>query len=426
MIENRKSSELRKTFRSAQASKFLSKHHLTPEGIDRYLDARDTFDTATIVSTPPNVKEPDFPIVGANTDPKTRRTVNDSNFEADMSAALSGLGVAGYSMRVRRRGETVFTLNGGSARISPDSDAKNWDTTIKMHVASVSKLVTSMAVTKLLLDKGIDVDTSITNFLPRHFRVAPTSRQITLRHLLTMTSGFRQIQYGGLNDGYTYYDFKQYVERGVDPANFGQWSYHNGNFIGLRIAMAVMSGMIDPNAEFGVPEDPDAHDTLWDALSVDDYVKYVSRNILRPASVTAKIHPADEDSLAYSASLRAPGWKADPWLGAGTDAWWFSVDEILSIMSAYWDGDGIVRKSASHQALRYNFGLDDTKEWQLSDGVQDCFMKSGYWSDGMSRTQQCSVTFAPNDTLIAVFVNSPIASTNIPSIVERHLQANIS
>jgi hypothetical protein len=95
-------------------------------------------------------------------------------------------------------------------------------------------------------------------------------------------------------------------------------------------------------------------------------------------------------------------------------------------MAAYWDTDSIVRRAVSHQALRYGFGLDDTPTWQLSDGVQDCFMKSGYWSDGAGHTQQCVVAFAPNDTQIAAFVNSPISMNTIQGVVAGPLSANIA
>jgi hypothetical protein len=421
------SAKLKKSLRLPEVSRILAAHELEPAAFEHYLDARTALSDPGTTSYPPDVAlKPDFPITPVDAEPLAPRTLDDTNFEADMDAALKSLSISGYTMRVRRRGGIVFTLNGGWARLTGDPDPTSWDPTVKMHVASVSKLVTSMAVTKLLLEKGIDTDTPVAKFLPSYFDIAPSAESITFRHLLTHTSGFRRVGQGGLNDGYTFGNFKSYFQRGVNPADIGQWNYHNGNYIGLRIALAILTGKMDRNANFSVPGIPDSNDTLWDGISIATYVKYVERTVFAPASVTASLKPGDKDSLAYSSTLMVPGLAVDATMGAGTDAWWFSADEILSIMATYWQGDAIVPQRVARQALRYGFGLDERQGWQLSGDIQDCFTKGGYWDTGGGRTQQCVVAFAPDDTVIAAFVNSPIAGNTIQGIVQTHLRANIA
>ena len=421
------SAELKKSLKSPEVSRLLVANDLRPDEFERYLDARIALSDPGLTGYPPDVaRKPDFPTTASDGEPEVRRTVDDTNLEANLRTALTSLSIAGYSVRARRRGQTVFTLNGGSARIAPDSDPTSWASTVKMHVASVSKLVTSMAITKLLFEKGVDADTAVVKFLPSYFRVGPLAENITFRHLLTHTSGFlRKDDQGGVNNGYTFSDFKTYFRTGVNAADLGQWNYHNGNYIGLRIALAILSGKIDRDEDFSVPGVPDNPDIYWDVFSIGVYEKYVERNVFRPASITASLDPGNKDSLAYSSTLMAPGWASETKPGAGTNSWWFSADEILSIMATYWRSDNIVPQRVARQALRAGFGLDEIQTWQFSGKIQDCFTKSGYWADGTGHTQQCVVAFAPDDTEIAAFVNSPISLNTIRGVLETNLQANI-
>ena len=57
-----------------------------------------------------------------------------------------------------------------------------------MHVASCSKLITAMAMTKLLNDKRVWFDTPIIGFLPTTGPRADVNT-ITFRQLMTHTSG---------------------------------------------------------------------------------------------------------------------------------------------------------------------------------------------------------------------------------------------
>src|SRR5262249_42302876 len=153
-----------------------------------------------------------------------------------------------------------------------------------------------------------------------YFRIAPSAQSVTFRHLLTHTSGFRQIWEGGLNDGYTYGGFKLYFETGVNPADIGQWHYHNGNYVGLRIAMAIMSGEMSRTANCDISGVPGRNDRMWDGISIAKYIAYVQGTVLPPASVTASLTPGDKDGLAYGAAYSVPGWAPDATPGAGTDA----------------------------------------------------------------------------------------------------------
>lgn len=423
--------ELKKSIQVPELTQIMADHQLDPASFERFIDAKARFNgpgLAAISSYPPFVARiPDFdPFLG--TDPEVARNLDDAGLQRDLNAALSGLSVAGYVVKARRSGQTVFTLTGGSARIKPDADATTWTSSIKMHVASVSKLVTAMAMTKLLFRMGIDTDTPVFDNLPAYFRPHPTTAGVTFRQLLTHRSGFRRLDQGGRNDGYTFGDFRSYFEKGVNPTDVGTFNYHNGNSIGLRIAIAIITGHINRNANFDLPGKSGSlfNENMWDAVSIEGYVEYLKRSLFTPAGITASLQPEDKDSLAYPSSLSAPGWAADATPSAGTAAWWFSVDDILAIMAAYWQGEAIMPRNVARQSLGHGFGVDANAAWQFSGKTQDCFMKSGFWADGMGRTQQSVVAFAPNDTEIAAFVNSPVPANTISGIVSSCLSANIA
>ena len=97
--------------------------------------------------------------------------------------------VTGYVMRMRQNGQNVYTLEWQWARTTQDG-GMGWNPERQMHVASVSKLFTAMAMTKLLNEQSLSYDTKIIGYLPSYWEKGPNIDKITFRHLLNHTSGF--------------------------------------------------------------------------------------------------------------------------------------------------------------------------------------------------------------------------------------------
>ena len=132
---------------------------------------------------------------------KRGRTLDVNAFADAMHRDLSARPISGYTLRVRRGGTTVYTLFWNWARHPQDENERGWKPDLKMHIASVSKLVTMMAIVKILHEKNISVNTPVAAFLPTYFRRGANTHGLTFRHLLTHTSGLRKMESGGLNDG---------------------------------------------------------------------------------------------------------------------------------------------------------------------------------------------------------------------------------
>ncbi len=82
-------------------------------------------------------------------------------FEAVLDNALKDV-VAGYVAQLRQSGQILFTKASAYAIRSSEP----WSPDVKMHVASVSKLMTAMAMTVLLRDNKISPDAQIITYLP--------------------------------------------------------------------------------------------------------------------------------------------------------------------------------------------------------------------------------------------------------------------
>jgi CubicO group peptidase (beta-lactamase class C family) len=424
-LKNRPSAaRLLKQLASREAVLHLEKSNINVTALRTHIQSVEAFKDAKIISHAPNLdlsRFRDFPGV-----PLARGRQLDVNAFADaMHRDLSVRPISGYTLRVRQAGVTVYTLFWNWARRPQDDNERGWKPDLKMHVASVSKLVTMMGLVKLLHEKNISVDTPVSAFLPTYFRRGANVQGLTFRHLLTHTSGLRDVKAGGINDGYTFADFKAFYEQGVQAANIGHWHYHNGNFIALRIAMSVLMGRV--RADFTMPHLPflpsNLTDAVWDNISIDAYTSYTQQNIFLPSFVQASFEPTRDTSLAYPPDLSAHGVVSNAKIHAGTAGWWLSVDEIMNVMNTFWQSDAIVPKAVARQALRDGFAIDEQQRPANRD--PDCFLKSGYWSHGGGQTEQCVIAFAPNDIEIAVFVNSPIPDTNIHNITSNLLRQHI-
>lgn len=354
------------------------------------------------------------------------RNLDADAFVAGLHADLAAQPICGYTLRVRRDGVTTHTMIWNWARRPQDPVQLGWKPDIKMHVASVSKIVTAMAIVKLLRDKGVSYDALVSPYLPSYLNVGPNLGGLTFRQLLSHRSGFRQPSgglpnTGGPNGGYTYSDFKTLYATGVKATDVNQYDYHNGNFIALRVALSVLTGLVDRNTFSSSV----AADESWDSLSTAYYLTYVRQNVLLPSFCQADIVPPANGSLGYAPDLSLNGMNANAMVHAGTAGWWFSVDEIMNIMNTFWQSNAIVPQTVARRALREGLTGEDPWPFQFHRGKPDCFMKGGYWSDGAGKTTQCVVVFAPSNVEIAVFVNSPIPGNNITGYVANRLAQNL-
>jgi hypothetical protein len=188
--------------------------------------------------------------------------------------------VAGYVLQLRQHGNIIYTLQWNWAK-RPWDGAEGWTPDVRMHVASCSKLITAMAMTKLLHDKQLSYDTPIAGFLPSYWAKGANVNTITFQHLMTHTSG---LGISGKSD--SDFEFMKTRVAAGGVATPAPYLYQNMNFGLCRILIATLNGNLAPGAIFNLPFIPNSNDLLWDVITINAYVQYVQDHVFAPAGVS--------------------------------------------------------------------------------------------------------------------------------------------
>jgi len=304
--------------------------------------------------------------------------------------------VTGYAMQLRQNGAPVYTLIWNFSK-TPTDGGQGWKLDTRMHVASVSKFITAVAMVKLLDSKGISLDAKIINYLPAHWAKGPKVNQVSFRQLLTHTSGFKT---GTSSSNYAF--MKQVVAIGA-PTN-GSYAYENLNFGLCRLLLAVINGNIPQNFNVGPMTDQ-----VWDIIGISSYKQYCQTNIFNPAGVanaSFEALPAFKNALAYKfPNLNQAGWDSGDLASmAGGAAWRLSVDDLLKVMDHVRRRNTIIPAARAQQVLDGNLGIDQA----IPTPAGTIYNKNGRWTSG-GRTEQSVIYFMPNGMELVVLVNSPIS-----------------
>ena len=317
--------------------------------------------------------------------------------------------VAGYAMRLRQHGHTIWTLEWQWAETPPDG-GEGWNPDQQMHVASVSKLITAIAMTKLLNEKNISYDAKIIDYLPAYWAKGPNIGKITFRNLMTHTSGFH-------TDQTDFESMKAAVAAGVSTNSsaadyVGHYHYENMNFGLCRVMIPVINGNIAEGVNFAPPPLPSAlNDQIWDAITIAGYNQYEQNKVFAPAGVTTATldHPA-AGVLAYKFPVTTGGWNSGSLESvSGGAGWHLSVDQLLDVMGTFRRGGSIMSPAAAQTMLDNGFGIDLVG---VSTPAGKLYNKNGLWHDADvdGRTEQSLAYFLPEDMELVVLANSPIGN----------------
>jgi CubicO group peptidase (beta-lactamase class C family) len=322
--------------------------------------------------------------------------LDSAAFADDLHNALKD-STRGYSMQLRRNGVPEITLIWEWAK-SPEQGAKGWDLDTRMHVASVSKLITAMVIADLLDEKGLSVDTKIGPYLPGYWSVGSNVADITFRDLMNHKSGFNT---GGSDCSFPV--MKAEVAQSV-PAN-ASGKYENVNFSILRVLGAVMDGKIGKHADFGP-----LNDAAWDIVTTDWLLSRAQSKLFTPSGVSnVTAVPAGKSAFAYQSKTDKQGWNSgDLSTQLGGAGFRMSVNDLLSVMHTFRRAGSIVSKAEAAEAIDAMLGLDQVHDTPAGK----IYNKNGGWGDGAGNVEQSVVFFLPENMEVAVLVNSPIGSTN--------------
>ena len=311
----------------------------------------------------------------------------------DLHALLSAC-LAGYALQLRQRGRVLIDERWKLARTPPDGVVA-WAPSVPMHVASVSKLITAMAMTKLLHTRNISPDATIARWLPKHWMRGPGVDRLTFRQLLTHTSGLVAVNEPGPAD---YPFMKNQIAVGV----VGAMGYRNMNYGLCRILISTI------DAPFLFDLLPTVDDNYWDLTTIRYFQRHVQENVFDPAGVTSTFAMAPDQALAYEFPVNARGKDAgDLSTMSGAVGWRLSVDDLLAIMASFRRLGTMVDPARAQIMLDRGFGIDQVRRTPL--GL--VYAKGGFWSfEKGTFVQQTNAIFLPKSMELAILANSPLCT----------------
>jgi CubicO group peptidase (beta-lactamase class C family) len=349
---------------------------------------------------------------------RTLHRLDVGGFGTDLASQFNGR-CNGYALRLLEPNGTGLTMQSGKARGVADGDVP-WTTDVRMHVASVSKLVTTIAARKALADAGVPGGTAIYPFLPLYWRRGPNVDQVTFDMLLTHRSGF----YSPVTDLAQHGDLKGQIARGAMPGvPLGKATYQNVNFGLFRILIPVVTGAIKVSltAPSGLEDD---HDRLWDALAIQGYHDYVQQHVFAPVQISgAATASAPGNALAYQWPMPAAGWDSgDKSSTSATTGWHLTANELVRLLQAFTDGV-IVPRADAWAMLEARWGIDQSKP----TGAGRYFLKDGRWESTNNQLEQAVAGLLPGGLPFALLMNSQLGPDTPPliDIVAATIEAHI-
>ena len=170
---------------------------------------------------------------------------------------------------------TVFQ---GQARTAADPPRTAMLPDLPTNVASVTKLITTIAVLKSMAKHGLTLDSRISPYLYRDWKQGPLVDTITFRELLSHSAGFRENCNG---NNTTYAVIKQQIADGVKRSDMVDQngnpihSYNNCNF-------AIFRELLPQMEHAPIATQPES---LRAAQSASFYIGWVNETVFQPAAV---------------------------------------------------------------------------------------------------------------------------------------------
>jgi CubicO group peptidase (beta-lactamase class C family) len=342
--------------------------------------------------------------------------LNVERFVAAVVYALTDSS-AGYVMELRQNDEPLASVAlhdavDGAAE-GDISSSVLWSPQVRMHIASCSKMLTAMALTKLLNDNKISYDAPIFPYLPSYWVPGSNVELISFADLMRHTSGL--VASSTDSGPETYFAARAAVEAGASQQDIHIVRvYQNVNFILCRVLIATINGNGDVTAEFVL------NDPVWDYVTMSAYSEYLSLWIVYGIPDVVLTRP-QECALAYTWPVSGPGWNSgDLSWTAGAAGWHMTVEGLLDVMGRFRREGSVLTPGQAQETLARGFAVDPTglprRENADATLAGPVYAKNGLQWNG-SEIEQCVAFYLPDNMELVVFVNSPVFSVYPSSIV---------
>ena len=316
-------------------------------------------------------------------------------FEQNILDALDDQTV-GYSLSITFNGQTY---NGGHAeglaRTAYDMPVTLQSPNKDMHVASVSKTLTTIVTLHVLDSLGLTPDEPVAPYLPSDWSLGTGVSELTFKDFMTHETGFGQQGDLGVS-GSSYESLRTLIGNNVGAHSF---NYDNDNFGLLRVAVAGLVG-IDP-VDYG----EFAPDTLTaSAFLLEAQFLYSSIGV----SVDCKATEAYPTIQYRFPDPGASGYdEPDRSLSCGGFGWFISANELAGVMSTLRNTEQLMSTEMREQMQDDFLGfMNPANGYSSPNGAFGTyFTHGGDWYHGSGQLHSCFMSF-PIVVEAALLINS--------------------
>lgn len=300
--------------------------------------------------------------------------------------------VSGYALAVIPFQGQPETRQGGVARTETDGAARAMTVHDRLNVASVTKFAVAIAMVKAIdANPAVDLDTSISDYLPADWRQGPGVDTITFRELLQHQSGLRSWEGLGTDDD----SLKELIQCGITDLNLkNEYEYENQNYGLIRFLLPKVKFIQGPNGN--------GPKTLLN----------VNVSVLSPAGIDwASGEPDPGTALSHTfpaAKNKGRNWDAKV-ERFGSSGLHISAMEMATLMHAFARTEKVIRADLRNEMIQDQLGGR-----LLTDAGGSCFGKGGYLRSRKPAKSVPSNRIEQN-TMVLVFSDGSVAALAVNS-----------
>ncbi len=336
-------------------------------------------------------------------------SINIEQFDQNLQKELDRC-AKGYTYVIMQNGKVIATRSEGAARSFTDG-YEAWSTNQKMHIASISKTITTVATLRVLEMKGLSPEAKIADFLPPHWSRGPAIEYIDFRDLLSHRTGL--LERGTQSGSATRYDsLRMYVAIGAN--GFKTRRYANSHHALMRVILPVLwdypniSGRIYDEAYTNQRYEEIVQQVVFAPLGIEAALNFdhLSNGVL------AYISCGDEDGLGKLANYQST---------AGGFGWVMSANDLAKFWAYLWHSESLITASSRAEMYDYEMGLYNSGNAFTGDRY---WCKLGGWNFGNSHWLRSGAFAYQDGTGLILFVNSKTEGEGFRDMVNRAYEAS--
>jgi D-alanyl-D-alanine carboxypeptidase len=302
--------------------------------------------------------------------------------------------VMGYSFIVMEKGVIRSSGAEGDAQTIANNDI-DMSLNLEMHVASISKFMTTVLALRACTEKGISINSTIGQFLPADWSRGNGINMVTIAQLCNHTAGLDNPGPNGAANTSSWDSLQLMVAAGANQPK--SRLYRNTHHGLLRVILPKLYYDFDYNSG--------AYSTdMVDAL----YRDMMHELVLDPLDIKADLKPSNRSQiLGYNGPDDTGAGVGTSWDftdQAGGFGWHLSTIELAKLWSYAWYSDELLTKSQKDWLKSTRAGLWNTL-FNQKHGTYYC--KLGGWNNG-GRWVASAVMLFPDDIQVVMFINSPV------------------